>query len=389
MNRGFDVTVVGSGIVGLGAAYAAAKRGLSVVVVDRTSEPIGASIRNFGHLCFTPQTGDARRYGVLARELWLQLATDAGFWLRETGTVVVARHDDELALLDAARCTQLDDDDRLPVEEEIRMLEVAEVAERLPVRPGVATGGALLAADLQTDPRTAAAAIVRHLQRMGVEFRMRTAVGRVRSGLVETSRGDIATGLVVVAVNHDIDQLLPDTAEKHSVERCALDMLRVDAPLARPLGAPLLTGWSLIRYRGFASLPEASAVRERLHGERPDLAAIDLNQMFTQLPDGSLLVGDTHWKGVTVAPFQSEAAVNLMLTEAERLLQAGPMRVRERWQGIYATAPNEFLVERPEPGVLAVAATTGIGMTTGLGLAEHHLALELDAVSAPTSKGLR
>ena len=390
MSRGFDVTVVGSGIVGLGAAYAAAKRGLSVVVVDRTSEPIGASIRNFGHLCFTPQTGDARRYGVLARELWLQLATDAGFWLRETGTVVVARHDDELALLDAARRSPLGEADRLPVGEEIRMLDAAEVADRTPVRHGVAAGGAFLAADLQTDPRSAVAAIIRRLQSMGVEFRMRTAVGRVRSGVVETSRGDIATGLVVVAVNHDIDQLLPDAAEENAVERCALDMLRVDAPLARPLGAPLLTGWSLIRYRGFAGLPEASAVRQRLHGERPDLAAIDLNQMFTQLPDGSLLVGDTHWRGVTVSPFQSEAAVNLMLAEAERLLDVGPMRVRERWQGVYAAAPDEFLVERPQPGVLAIAATTGIGMTTGLGLAEHHLALELDAVSARTpSKGLR
>ncbi|PPF37033.1 TIGR03364 family FAD-dependent oxidoreductase [Pseudoclavibacter sp. AY1H1] len=390
MSRGFDVTVVGSGIVGLGAAYAAAKRGLSVVVVDRTSEPIGASIRNFGHLCFTPQTGDARRYGVLARELWLQLATDAGFWLRETGTVVVARHDDELALLDAARRSPLGEADRLPVGEEIRMLDAAEVADRTPVRHGVAAGGAFLAADLQTDPRSAVAAIIRRLQSIGVEFRMRTAVGRVRSGVVETSRGDIATGLVVVAVNHDIDQLLPDAAEENAVERCALDMLRVDAPLPRPLGAPLLTGWSLIRYRGFAGLSEASAVRERLHGERPDLAAIDLNQMFTQLPDGSLLVGDTHWRGVTVSPFQSEAAVNLMLAEAERLLDVGPLRVRERWQGVYAAAPNEFLVERPQPGVLAIAATTGIGMTTGLGLAEHHLALELDAVSARTpSKGLR
>lgn len=389
MSRSFDVTVVGSGIVGLGAAYAAAKRGLSVVVVDRTSEPIGASIRNFGHLCFTPQAGDARTYGVLARELWLQLAADAGFWLRESGTVVVARHDDELALLDAARRASPCGDSRLPVEEEIRMLTAVEVGERAPIRGGVATGGAFLAADLQTDPRVAVGAIARHLRRMGVEFRMRTAVGRVRSGLVETSRGDLTTGLTVVAVNHDIDQLLPESAERHSVERCALDMLRVDASLAVPLGSPLLTGWSLVRYRGFARLPEAAAVRERLHGDRPDLAAIDLNQMFTQLPDGSLLVGDTHWRGVTVSPFQSEAAANLMLAEAERLLQTGPLRVRERWQGVYAAAPDEFLVDRPEPGVLAIAATTGIGMTTGLGLAEHHLAFELDAVSAPTSKGLR
>ncbi|WP_318387548.1 FAD-dependent oxidoreductase [Microbacterium maritypicum] len=58
MNRPLDtadVVVVGSGIVGLGAAYAAVRRGLRVIVVDRTDAPVGATIRNFGHLCIGAQ----------------------------------------------------------------------------------------------------------------------------------------------------------------------------------------------------------------------------------------------------------------------------------------------------------------------------------------------
>ena len=58
----FDVAIVGSGIVGLGHALAAVRRGLRVVVVDRSAEITGASVRNFGHLCFTPQAGQARAY---------------------------------------------------------------------------------------------------------------------------------------------------------------------------------------------------------------------------------------------------------------------------------------------------------------------------------------
>jgi D-hydroxyproline dehydrogenase subunit beta len=377
MSERFDVVVVGSGIVGLGAAYAAVRRGLRVLVIDRSTEPVGATVRNFGHLCFTPQSGDALRYGIASRELWLRLARDAGFWLRESGTHVIARHSDELALLEASAAHLAQG---IGDEPAIRLLDAAEMAAAVPIETRQLTGGAVLPYDFQTNPRTAAAAIVRHLASLGVEFRMRTSVGAVATGVIHTSRGAIHAGTIVVAVNHDIDQILPDLAEERSIVRCSLDMLRVDMPLPRPLAAPLLTGWSLIRYSAFARLPEASAVRERLHTQRPELAAIDLNQMYTQLPDGSLIVGDSHHKAATASPFQIEATADLLLEETTRLFGA-PARVLERWQGVYASASAEFLVAEPEPGVVALAATTGIGMTTGLGLAETTLSERFGALN--------
>jgi FAD dependent oxidoreductase TIGR03364 len=358
----FDVAVVGSGIVGLGAAYAAVRRGLRVVVVDRTDRPVGASIRNFGHLCIGAQDGPARTYGEASRAIWLRLAADAGFWARESGTLVVARADDELALLDEAA--------QVEAGEGIRLLTAAEILALAAVRSDVARGGAHVLGDLQVNPREAAGAIVRHLAALGVEFRFRTAVTAVGTGIVRTTRGDIAAADVVVAVNHDLDQLLPDLAERAGVIRCALDMMRVSADLPRPLSAPLLTGWSLVRYRRFAELRSATPLRERLHAERPELAALDLNQMYTQLPDGTLLLGDSHHKAVQPGPFQPEAAFDAFLTEAEALFDVRSVRALERWQGVYAAAGSEFLVEEVAPRVLALAATTGIGMTTGLGLAE-------------------
>lgn len=375
MTRAFDVAVIGSGIVGLGAAYAAARRGRRVVVIERGPEALGATVRNFGHLCIGAQTGLAREYADASRPLWLRLAHDAGFWLRESGTLVVARHSDELALLEAAAR-----------EGGIDLLTGAELESRVSVRSGVAVGGAWIAPDLQTDPRTAAAAIRAHLEALGVQFRTRTSAGAVRTGRVETTRGPVDAGLVVVAVNHDLDQLLPDLAEAAGVVRCGLDMMRVRGEGAS-VPAPMLTGWSLVRYGRFAGLPEAAGVRERLHAERPDLAALDLNQMYTQLPDGSVIVGDTHYKGVGIAPFQAEAAADLLLEEFEALFAARP-RVIERWQGVYASGRADFLVAEPEPDVLALAATTGIGMTTGLGLAETVLAPRLGAdVGAVTPEG--
>ncbi|MGW9020653.1 TIGR03364 family FAD-dependent oxidoreductase [Leucobacter chromiiresistens] len=359
----FDVAVVGSGIVGLGAAYAALRRGLRVVVIERSARIAGATIRNFGHLCIGAQEGQARAYADAGRGLWLELARASDFWLRESGTLVVARHADELRLLEAAA-----------VDGGIRLLDAREIAAATPIAPGVAVGGARISADLQTNPRTAAEQIARFLASQGVEFRMRTSATAVSSGRVETSRGPVDAAAIIVAVGHDIDHLLPELAQEGSVERCALDMMRVQAALVRPLDAPLLTGWSLVRYGRFARLAEAAPVRERLHAERPDLAAIDLNQMYTQLPDGSLLLGDTHVRDSVASPFQSEDAQQAILDEAREIFGIAAPRVIERWQGVYASAPGEFLRREVASGVHAIAVTTGIGMTCGLGFAEAAIA---------------
>jgi FAD dependent oxidoreductase TIGR03364 len=372
MTDSFDVAIVGSGIVGLGAAYAALKRGKSVVVIDRTAAPVGASIRNFGHLCIGAQSGTAREYANVARPLWLQLAHDAGFWVKETGTLIAARHEDELSILHEAAGTQAGD---------IEMLDGAELDAALPLRPGVAIGGARITPDLQTDPRSAVDAIRSYLAIRGVEFRLRTSVTGVGTSRVNTTRGDIDADLIVVAVNHDLDQLLPELAESAGVVRCALDMMRVRATLSAPITSPLLTGWSLLRYSRFSSLSGASALKKRLYAERPDLANIDLNQMYTQLPDGSILVGDSHWKSPAPAPFQAESTFTLLRDEFDALFGVAATVV-ERWQGVYASGPDEFLVAEPRPGVKVLTATSGIGMTTGLGLAEVNLAPLLDATTS-------
>ncbi|MGX5696989.1 FAD-dependent oxidoreductase [Agromyces soli] len=251
--------------------------------------------------------------------------------------------------------------------------------------PGAAVGGAWLPYDLQANPRQALGAITAHLAALGVEFRFRTSVGSIESGLVRTSRGTVAAERVVVAANHDVDQLFPEVAEQHGIVRCGLDMLRVHAPLTAPLEAPLLTGWSLLRYGAFAETAAVGALRERLHAERPDLAALDLNQMYTQLPDGSLIVGDTHYRGAAIEPFQTEAAAEALLEEFETLFGVAP-RVLERWQGVYASGREEFLDLEALPGVHLAAATTGIGMTTGLGLAEHVVAGFADAPAGGSTR---
>ncbi|ANZ36633.1 oxidoreductase [Lentzea guizhouensis] len=342
-----DLVVVGAGVVGLAHAWHAARRGLSVAVVERDEHAVGASVRNFGHGCFTAQDGVAFEYAMAAREEWLKLAAEAGFWLRESGTVVVARHEDELAVL-----------------EEFQDVREIQLTDDLPV---AGLKGAHLPLDIRVNPREAVHAIARLLAGRGVAFHWSTNVLTVEPGLVRTSRGEITCRAAVVAVGHDVDRFFPGLAERHEVLRCELRMLRVAH--GGVVDPAVLTGFSMLRYDAFNRCPSTEKVRERLAHDHPELVEAGLNLMFTQLPDGSLTIGDTHHYGRTVEPHRPEHLDELVLTETARLLGVPSLHVLERWRGIYASAPEPFLTAAPAPLTRAVSVTSGIGMTTALGLA--------------------
>jgi FAD dependent oxidoreductase TIGR03364 len=359
--RSYDVVVVGAGVVGLGHAVHAAARGARVAVVERNPRATGASVRNFGHGCVTGQAGDALRYAMAARRDWLRLSEEAGFWIRDAGTVVVARADDEYAVLEDFQAERGED---------VVLLDATDVRARVPVAEDV-VGGAWLPLDLRIDAREAVGSIATWLAGRGVTFHWSTSMHGIEGDVVRTSRGDLRAKHVVVAVGHDVDRLYPALADQHEVLRCSLHMIELDNPTPATVEPAVLTGWSLLRYDGFAVSPALTKVRERLAAAEPASVEAGLNLMFTQRPTGEIVFGDTHDYADTVVPFRDEQRDDLLLGHARRLFGAGALRVRARWQGVYASAPRPFLHATPQRHVHVVSVTAGIGMTTAFGLAEH------------------
>ncbi|UVS79649.1 TIGR03364 family FAD-dependent oxidoreductase [Actinokineospora sp. UTMC 2448] len=353
------LVIVGAGIVGLAHAVDGVRRGMRVVVLDRDERAVGASVRNFGHICVTAQDGPALDLALAARRTWLRLAGEAGFRLAESGTLVLARADDELAVLAEFAGRRGED--------QVRLLRRDELA--FPLLADDVLGGALLPLDLRVDPREAVRAIAAWLAARGVQFRWRTAVTGVEPGVVRTTRGALGADAVIVAVGHDVDRLLPDLADEAGVRRCRLRMFEVAAPNGATVGPAVLSGLSMVRYAGLAGTPSAAHVRDRISRERPELLDVGMNLMLTQRPGGELVVGDTHHYATTLDPFLDEDTDALVLREAARLLGVRSLAVRRRWSGVYASAPTDFLVAAPHPATRVVAVTSGIGMTTAFGLA--------------------
>ena len=372
-----DVCVVGAGIVGLAHALEARARGLSVTILDRSQRAAGASVRNFGHVIVSAMADGAVLDSALAaRERWLELGPVAGLEVHRSGTVIVARAPDELDVM-----AQIAADERRGA----RLISAEEIGRLAPIPTAGLIGGLHAGLDLRVDPRRAVAALAGLLEADDAARLVWNApVQAVESGTVHSTIGEVHAPLVVICPGPDHDWLGPDLAlRRPGLTRCKLQMLRVAAPEGRCYGPALLTALSLARYPGFSDRPGSPALSRRLTAERPELVQAGIHLIVTQLPDGDLLLGDTHEYGDTVSPFGNERLDELVLAEARRLLGVDRLTVRERWHGVYPSAPGDpFLTDWPLPGVAVVEVVSGVGMTTALGLAPRTFQALTEPLSA-------
>ncbi|PRB40080.1 TIGR03364 family FAD-dependent oxidoreductase [Arthrobacter sp. MYb23] len=381
-----DVVIVGAGIVGLAHAAHAVANGLTVTIIERDHHAAGASVRNFGHCCITAQSGELYELAQTSRKYWLEFAERAGFWAAEAGAVVLARTEAEMNVLRELSAV------REPGQ--VELLSPDETRDRLGAAvsaadeahddgthqsgwPGL-VGGAFLRDDLRVDPRTTVAKLAEWLsEQPGVELHWNTAAlnfSQSQDGVtVQTSRGEIHAKQVFVCVGHDVDYLFPDLAAEHRIQRCALQMSLAAKPSGVDFAPAVLTATSMLRYPAFTDMPAASALHSEVLENQPELLEIGANVMFTQRPDGTIILGDSHHYHHTADPFLDETVTSTLTTEIEGRI-GEPLEIIQRWQGIYASSDvAPILVRDVQPGVTVVSVTSGVGMTLSFGLAHRNV----------------
>ncbi len=338
-------------------------------MLERERRAVGASVRNFGHAFFAGVgDGEDLECAMRARERWIELAERARIPLWDDGTLVVARAQDELAVLEGAAANP---------RRGARMLSAAQAGRLAPIPTADVLGALHGTLDLRVDPRSAVAGLARLLEDDG-EAHLEWCAPVEEIGIGQASAGGLTVRAPRIVICPGPGYAVLPSATRDGLEDltlCKLQMLRVAAPGNRVYPPALVTGLSTIRYPAFTAQRESEHVRRRLLSERPELVEAGIHLIITQLPDGDLIVGDTHDYGDTPSPFRDEGLDELLLAEAGRLLGVDAIEVRERWLGIYptsagghlATAGDHFVVTAPFDGARVVEVTSGLGMTMALG----------------------
>ncbi len=359
----YDLVVVGAGIIGLAHAYLAARAGLRVCVVERDGQATGASIRNFGFITVTgQQRGEFHTLAQRTATVWREVAQAFSLPVQHDGLYMCVRRPEAEAVLEAFLKTEMGAG--------CSLMRPADTG--LPLTNGIS---AVLHSphELRVESRDVLPQLARGLtETLGVDIFFSTTVTAAGDGQVATNRGTVHGRRIVICPGDTLGGLYADRMAHYGVKRCKLQMLRLESPGQRLPGA-VMSDLGLLRYLGYAELPEAEALKRVITREQPDHLREGVHLIVVQSADGSLVVGDSHDYDNAATPFSHEHVDQLILDEYHHVL-GRPPAVRDRWIGTYAVAPDrQFFIDTPAPDTRLVVVTCGAGASSSFALAEKTL----------------
>ena len=292
-----DLLIVGGGIVGHGPRGRRPSGGVDRPhpgTLPRAHGRVGPQLRH--GLARRPARGRRPRPGHAdSREVWLELNGEAGLRAEECGSLHLARHADELRVLDgyveaegaAFGCSIIEaEDDRPPV-------------PRRSATTGC-SGRCGRPAELRVDSPFAVRRLADWLETQpGISIERRTTAVGVEGTAVRTACGRrFEAERVLVCSGSDFETLYPESFAASPVTRCKLQMMATEPqPAGWRLGPHIAGGLTLLHYAAFQPIEGIADVSARLRAENPDFHRWGIHVMASQYLTGEVVIGDSHVYG--------------------------------------------------------------------------------------------
>ncbi len=373
----FDLVVVGGGILGTSHALMAARLGKSVALLEKDNRPQGATVRNFGQVVPSGLAGRWHSFGRRSVEIYQEIQREFDITVRAGGSVYVASDDEEWQI--AQESAELFSNKDFPNE----LLSAKSTLDRFAyLKDSYVEGSIFFPDDLSVEPDKMVHRLIQYgIQKYGIDYRPDSAVlaCEPKGDLIEvrTARGEMLQAeRVVVCSGSEFSLLFPEIFSQSGLVVSKLQMLQTQPLPKVKMSANVLTGLTLRRYEAFEECPSFAKLTTPIHYE--ELKKWGIHILFKQASDGSIIVGDSHEYApaskVGELGFDLKEFINeLMLREAERIVNFPVRGIARAWAGYYAQHPDEIFEREVADRLHIVTGIGGKGMTSSLGFAEENV----------------
>ncbi len=358
-----DVLIVGGGIVGLAVAWRASQRGMSVTVFERDATGHGTSHVAAGMLAPVAEVefGEAGRrlldLGLRSAEMWtgfaaeLEAAAEIEVGLTRTGTMLVARDDDDARELERQLAF------RHELGLAVERLRPSEARDREPALAPTVRLALEAPDDHSVDPRLVMYALRRACDQAGVDIREHSPVASVEldgaservTGVTLASGERISATHVVLAAGPwtgsvdglPVEARVPVRPVKGQILRLRdpagpgllRRVLRYDGGYIVPRGDGRYVLGATVEERGFSLQPTVGPIYELLrdaHELVPGISELDIEELSVGLrpgtPDNAPAIGPGavdglvwatgHYRnGILLAPLTADLVVGVLAGE--------------------------------------------------------------------------
>ncbi|GAA4450020.1 TIGR03364 family FAD-dependent oxidoreductase [Nibrella saemangeumensis] len=372
-----DLIVVGSGVMGTFHAYHAARLGQRVLLVEKDAKPVQATVRNFGQVV---PSGLGERwfgYGRRSLEIYRDIQQEYDLTVRQNGSVYIASDEEEWQLLNELY------DRRRAEHYPCHLLSKTQTLAKYPVlQAGYVRGALFFPEELSVEPDQLIYRLIRYLtNKYNVTYLTNAPVidcypTTGGAGITLSDKRTFRARKVLICNGSESRLLFPDLLLNSDLVVSKLQMMQTVPMPQVSLPGNILTGLSIRRYESFTGC--ASYAQLSTPDHYAELKKWGIHILFKQALDGSFIIGDSHEYAPAAQAedldFQIRDYINqLILTEAQRIVQFPVQAIQKTWAGFYAQTKQEILEHDVNDNIHIITGIGGKGMTSCAGYAEQSI----------------
>jgi FAD dependent oxidoreductase TIGR03364 len=362
------LVVLGGGIIGSMHAFFGLKAGFEVIQVERDSEALSASVRNFGLIWVSGrEAGPELDLALRARVLWQEVGTAANIGFRGNGSLTIARTDAEFGVLQEAASME---DAML---RGFEILHKREVQQLEPILAGNFVGALRCSLDGAVEPSMLFSGLRAYLLAQP-HYQWIPNFEAVAFDHNET--GNHISDAQGVTISGEYMALCPGAAHAGFLSDYLQDaplrkvflQMGSTKPITDKLSHSIADSDSLRYYPAFKNLS-----LDRLPPQSEVAVEHKMQLLLTPRFDGSFTIGDTH---LYQEPFSHEIVEEpyLHLLEVIGSIFGREFSVAKRWSGVYSQSTSTrdiYYRNEIAPGAVIVTGGGGRGNTLSPAIAEE------------------